>query len=79
MGAKKKRKKTNRGKKQIVWLQRPPPFCSFFFGPPPSPSVLFAYSFTLPPSPLLLPYQETPDCHAFLSLMSLLIHLSSSY
>ena len=31
---------------------------------PPSPSVLFAYSFTLPPSPLLLPYQETPDCHA---------------
>ena len=45
----------------FFFLPPPPP-------PPPSPSVLFAYSFTWPPSPLLLPYQgnsqETPDCHA---------------
>ena len=53
----KKKEKKNGG------LQRPPLF--FFCHPPsPSPSVLFAYSFALPPSPLLLPYQETPDCHA---------------
>ena len=37
---------------------RPPPF----FGSPPSPRVLFAYSYTLPPEPLLLLYEEAPDC-----------------
>ena len=64
----KKRKK----KKKKDGLQRPPPFFCFLFlflfatppPLPPSPSVMFVYSFTLPPSPLVLPYQETPDCHA---------------
>ena len=63
---KKKKKVGSRGHRLFFFF-----FFSFLFSfchppppPPPSPSVLFAYSFALPPSPLLLPYQETPDCHA---------------
>ena len=43
-------------------------FLFLFASPPPlSPSVLFAYSFTLPPClphPFSSPIRKTPDCHA---------------
>ena len=53
-------------KKEKCWLQRPHMFVflSFFLDPTPPPAPVSCLLFTLPPSPLLLPYQETPDCHA---------------
>ena len=66
-----RRAKKKEEKKDV--FQRPPPFFYYFsfsfcptLPPPPQPQCpvcLFLYFASL--TPTLLPYQETPDCHAF--------------